>query len=291
MSDQKSNSKHGERRPQISPTAVKVERRFWTNWYLLLTVAILTTIGLSTAMRPLLGGAKFGPWPWAKTEYILLIGISILVSAFAGYLTYQQRQNHIVRQRFQSLLEQTSERTRRHYTRLLGLLDVSKILSLDDPQSIFDSIANVCMETFECDQVSVMLVDRDKGELEVRAAVGHVNIAEVMGNRQKIGDGIAGWAARYRKPTVIESPLDGRGYPGAQNKDRAVSAAMVVPIIAGDDLVGVLNVSSRTPGVHYDEEDLRAIQVFAENAGTCIRHAEELLKMEQIAQEPQDTLS
>jgi len=291
MSKSKSNSKRMEGDARTMGTGGNVERRFWTSWYLLIGMSVLTTIGLSTAMRPLLGGATIGPWPWARTEYVLLVGISILVSAFAAYLTHQQRQNAIVRQRLQSQLVQTNERTRRHYTRLLGLLDVSRIMNLDDPQSIFDSIANVCMETFECDQASVMIVDREKGELEVRAAVGHVNIAEVLGNRQMIGDGIAGWAARYRKPTVIESPLDGQGYPGTQNKDRGVSAAMVVPIITGDDLVGVLNISSRTPGVHYDAEDLRAIQVFAENAGTCIRHAEEILRKERDAPEPQETPS
>ena len=41
-----------------------------------------------------------------------------------------------------------------------------------------------------------------------------------------------------------------------------------------DELVGVLNISSRAPNTIYVEEDLRALEVFAENAGTCIRQAE-----------------
>jgi GAF domain-containing protein len=53
-----------------------------------------------------------------------------------------------------------------------------------------------------------------------------------------------------------------------------LTAAMVVPIMVRDELVGVLNISSRAPDTTYVEEDLRALEVFAENAGTCIRQAE-----------------
>jgi GAF domain-containing protein len=50
---------------------------------------------------------------------------------------------------------------------------------------------------------------------------------------------------------------------------------MVVPIIVRDELVGVLNVSSRSRDVVYDENDLLALQGFASSAGACIRHTEQ----------------
>ncbi len=49
---------------------------------------------------------------------------------------------------------------------------------------------------------------------------------------------------------------------------------MVVPILLRDELVGILNVRSRAPGIRYHYEDLQALQVFAENVGTIIRHSE-----------------
>jgi hypothetical protein len=49
---------------------------------------------------------------------------------------------------------------------------------------------------------------------------------------------------------------------------------MVVPIIVRDDLVGVLNVSSRSMDVVYVNEDLLALRGFASSAGACIRHTE-----------------
>jgi GAF domain-containing protein len=57
---------------------------------------------------------------------------------------------------------------------------------------------------------------------------------------------------------------------------------MIVPILVRQELVGVLNVASREPKHMYTEDDLNAFEVFAQNAGTCIRHAEQSTWMRQI---------
>ena len=66
-----------------------------------------------------------------------------------------------------------------------------------------------------------------------------------------------------------------------------LTAAMVVPIMVRDELVGVLNISSRAPNTTYAEEDMRALEVFAENAGTCIRQAERAEWMRQTIERMQ----
>ena len=65
---------------------------------------------------------------------------------------------------------------------------------------------------------------------------------------------------------------------------------MVVPIILRDELVGVLNVSSRSHKVNYDKTDLKALEVFAENVGSCIRHTEQATWMRQTVQKLQQSL-
>ncbi len=65
---------------------------------------------------------------------------------------------------------------------------------------------------------------------------------------------------------------------------------MVVPIVLRDELVGVLNVSSQSEEVDYDEEDVRALEVFAENVGTCIRHTQQADWMRQTIHKLQKAL-
>jgi hypothetical protein len=57
---------------------------------------------------------------------------------------------------------------------------------------------------------------------------------------------------------------------------------MVVPIIVRDDLVGVLNVSSRSKDIIYESEDLLALEGFSSSAGVCIRHTEHVNWMRQM---------
>ena len=79
--------------------------------------------------------------------------------------------------------------------------------------------------------------------------------------------------------------LDARRFPGLRRTPGRATAAMVVPIIVRGDVIGVLNVSSRSNGADYHDDDLRALQVFAENAGTCIRHAEQAAWMRELIQQ------
>jgi GAF domain-containing protein len=52
-------------------------------------------------------------------------------------------------------------------------------------------------------------------------------------------------------------------------------SSMVVPIILREELVGVINVTTTNEEIEYSNDDLSALQVFADNAGAFIRHSEQ----------------
>jgi GAF domain-containing protein len=145
-------------------------------------------------------------------------------------------------------------------------------------------ITTACKETFACEQVSLMLLDRKAEELVVRAANGHANEDEVRSHRVRVGQGIAGWVAEHRQPLILGKSVDPDRYPGFTPRNQNLSAAMVVPITVRDELVGVLNVGSRADSREYKEDDLRALLVFAENAGITCRHAEQTNWMRETIQ-------
>ena len=53
------------------------------------------------------------------------------------------------------------------------------------------------------------------------------------------------------------------------------SAAMVVPIMLRDEFIGLVSISSRDSAVRYRQEDLDALQLFAETASVYCRFAEQ----------------
>ena len=120
-----------------------------------------------------------------------------------------------------------------------------------------------------------MMLNEKTQELEMRSATGHLEHGKVRAARQKVGEGIAGWVAKTQEPLILGREVDPSQYPGLKLRSLVLTAAMVVPIILREQAVGVLSISSRSPETQYTQDDLRALQVFAENAGTCIRHAEQ----------------
>lgn len=284
------NNRSGEGKLTLHPSSNALRKRSWRNWILLSGVALVTTLGLGTAMPPLLGKRVINPWPWAKTDLVLIAGLSLIVIAFIVYLTQQQRHVIGIYSQLQQLKEDTSEARTKHVSRLYGLFNISRIIgSQTHLQGVFDCVTKICVETFRCHRASLMLFDKETEELTVKAASGQ-NSQIVIGTSQKIGEGIAGLAAQRRESLILMRHADLDKYPGLKLENPSISSAMVVPIILRNELVGVLNVSNESPNVQYDGEDLRALQVFAENAGAFIRHTEHAEWMRQTIQRLEKTL-
>ena len=249
-------------------------RNIWRNWFFLAAILVLTTIGLGTAIPPLVSERVARFWPWVKTDMVLIIGLSLVVLVFVAYLAQQQRQVIKIHKELKLVREESDKRLRQHANRLIALTSISHIISVEtDLQNIFDRITKMCVETFCCYRASLMLFEGETNELVVRSVSGHSDV-EILHLRQRLGEGIAGYAAQHREPLLLSSPSDYAMHPGLEYKDPTLTSAMVVPIIVRDDLVGVLNVSSRSEDIVYESEDLLALQGFASSAGACIRHTE-----------------
>ena len=259
-----------------------IYKKTWRNWAIVVGVLLITSISLATAIPPLLDGRITNPWPWMKTDLVLIVGLCTVLFCFIVYMTQQQRQVLSMHRRLQQLQKEADERIRLYTTRIYALSSVGHMMgSVSNLQSIFDYITDMCSKTFNSNRVSLMLYDSEADELVVRS-VSEIARQDLLDQRQKIGEGIAGWVARKKQPLLLGESKDAHKYHDLDLKNDSILSAMVVPIVARDELVGVLNVSSRSKDVTYSEEDLLALQVFAENAGVCIRHNEQANLLRQM---------
>lgn len=262
--------------PRYMVDAEALERLSWRNWTSVVGVILLNSMGLALGAFPQIRERVGDFWPWAGTDEALVGGLVVVLLLFTIHLTRQQRQLVLLRARLKRSMQETHRDMQDHCDRLFALLNVTRTLATEtDPEVIFEVITTACKETFACEQVSLMLLDRETEELVVRAANGHANEEEVRSHRVRVGQGIAGWVAEHRQPLILGKSVDADRYPGFTPRNQNLSAAMVVPITVRDELVGVLNVGSRADSREYKEDDLRALLVFAENAGITCRHAEQ----------------
>jgi GAF domain-containing protein len=99
-----------------------------------------------------------------------------------------------------------------------------------------------------------------------------------------VGVGIAGKAAEEWKPLLLGEKIDPARFRDVQKKTLPITSAMVVPVILRQDLVGILNITSRIEGHRYTKDDLEAAMVFAEIVAVCIRHAQQTQWMRETIQ-------
>jgi len=260
------------------------------NWFLLVLSVVISAITILAVIPPLLSARLAEFWPVPKPQLALLVVLTLTLVALVG-LVHQRRYLSWLRREFDASKRDAEERARRHAARVYALLNVSRMLgSWSDINKVFDSVTDMCVEIFHSDSASLMLVDNDTGELVVTAASGCNVDPKILGARQRVGEGVAGYAAERCEAMLLRGSDTSDKYPGLTLKTPSITASMVVPIMVRDELVGVINATSRASEAEYDKDDLRALQVFAENVGTCIRHTEHMDWMRATIQNLQDTI-
>jgi GAF domain-containing protein len=112
------------------------------------------------------------------------------------------------------------------------------------------SAVNGLQVTLGGDRVSILLVDREKKALVVRAAVGYAN--EVFDLRIPMGDGITGWAAAHRRTLRVNNVLqDARYIEGSPN----TRSEIAIPLLYRSELLGVLNVESEQISAYAENDE------------------------------------
>jgi two-component system, NarL family, response regulator LiaR len=101
---------------------------------------------------------------------------------------------------------------------------------------------------------SIMLVEGNR--LRVRASVG---IGVPLGHEQRVDQGIAGWVASRGERVVLLGPVDDNRFQGT---DPGAGESVIMPLRAGDEVIGVLNVK-RPTGAEGFGQKLEVLDVIA----------------------------
>lgn len=112
------------------------------------------------------------------------------------------------------------------------------------------SAVNGLQVTLGGDRVSIMLADREKKTLEVKAAVGYTE--DVYNVSVPVGSGITGWSAAHRRTLRVNNVEEDPRYIQATTSTRA---EMAIPLIYRSELLGVLNVESDQTNAYTESDE------------------------------------
>lgn len=151
----------------------------------------------------------------------------------------------------------------------LGRLDVEDLLVelLERVRGILDA-----------DTAAVLLLDDDSGDLVARAACG-IEEEVRQGVRVPVGVGFAGRVARTGQPVRLDR-VDSTTVANPILWERGIRTMLGVPLLVGDDVIGVLHVG-RLADLPFSDPDAELLQVVAERLAGAVQARQ--LAVERVA--------
>ena len=155
-----------------------------------------------------------------------------------------------------SQLTETQDRTA-ELRRTAGFLqDVFQMLSQEhDVQELAGTLVLWFSENFGVERCSLMVIEPGRDTLRIVAQRGiDPEIAAKV--RVRVGQGISGWVAHNRKPLFVRVKNDAQEVEPTGQDVYNSDSFITVPLVNGNRVVGVLNLSNKTGGLPFEQLDL-----------------------------------
>jgi len=162
-------------------------------------------------------------------------------------------------------------REQRRARELAALHDVSVELSRKiDLDDILQSVVERAVHLLDASSGALYIYNREQHNLEL--VMVYNLAAEYVGNRLQVGEGLAGQIAQEHKPLAVDDyqSFEGHSEQYAQAEFRAVAG---VPLLFGDEMLGVLEVLHDEEGRTFGNRDLRLLLSMANQAAAAISNA------------------
>jgi len=117
-------------------------------------------------------------------------------------------------------------------------------------EEALESAVSGLQVTLGGDRVSILLMDRERKFLEIKASIGYSE--EINQVRVSLGSGITGWAAAHRRSLRVDDTTVDSRYIQASSNTRS---ELAIPLIYRNEVLGVLNVESEQLGAYTENDE------------------------------------
>ncbi len=190
-----------------------------------------------------------------------------------------QLHNELARLREETrLLNEEVTGLRRFIRSLQNLADVSDKRPLStDVMDVLEQILRNALDAINAEDGSLLVRDEDTGELVFVLAMGDIPQDKLAGLRLAPGQGIAGWVAEHREPTIVEDAhTDKRFYRGVDDTfEFYTRTVLAAPILGGGRVLGVIEVLNKQVGRGFTVDDLSLLMLVCRFAGELLHSLEE----------------
>jgi putative methionine-R-sulfoxide reductase with GAF domain len=150
----------------------------------------------------------------------------------------------------------------------------SALAYVGDLQELLNTIINIVTLELPSEEGSILLLDAETNELEFYTAVGETG-ADLVKLRFPADRGIAGRALRERRPIIENDVQNSPDFYRSIDQEHGfkTKSLLAVPIISGDEIVGVMEAINKVGANGFNEGDQKTLTVIADEVALAIKNA------------------
>ncbi len=142
--------------------------------------------------------------------------------------------------------------------------DVASVLDLD---ALFERIAQQVTRVIDYRTFGILLLNEERGELEMKLAVKYGEKVSVP--RVRLGEGLVGYAALNREPVLVPDVARDPRYIKVLDD---VRSELVIPMLLKDRCIGVFDLESPVHDA-FSKRDVEILTLLASQAAVAIENA------------------
>jgi GAF domain-containing protein/ActR/RegA family two-component response regulator len=158
-------------------------------------------------------------------------------------------------------------------SQLLALHEITQVIQTElDLPKLLNLISQLAAKLLEADAGGILLLDDEKNHLTFKGSYG-LGQQIVAGTCDLVGSSIAGRVVENGRPLIIhDAPKDARFYnPAAEGE--GLLAIVSTPLSVRGDIIGTLDVHSKSNPQAFNEDDLQILSLLATQAAIAIENA------------------
>lgn len=136
------------------------------------------------------------------------------------------------------------------------LLETSREISSQLPiRTVVKRLSQRLKVLLNADECSIMILDDGRKELAFSESTG-LTRWELQNIRFRVGEGIAGWVARHKKPQLVEDCSADPRFVAIPDQKRPMISMICVPLLIKRRVIGVVSLTTRTEGHVFSQQEL-----------------------------------
>lgn len=152
------------------------------------------------------------------------------------------------------------------------LLEVGRLISSNYPMNkVIKRISGMLRKLLDTDDCSIMILDDQNHELAFAESSG-LTRWELQNIRFSLGEGIAGWVAKHKKPVLIGDVRKDPRFKVVEDQKRTMVSMISAPLMVKRRVIGVVSLTTRDENHVFTQHELELVVLLSAHISLALEN-------------------